>query len=170
MGLHDRNLETAALEPTMESATLMHAGYIVRQFLVYLKENPIEDVTIIDIDRLPVAKSSLINAFRLLIASEERLQQRAQLQKVGLLLAQFQGSGEQEEPTSSADSADDALVSWIDTVADEPVSHQNSWLAVYREQERLAELFDISARMAQRRDIAISSVATDDGQANRLPH
>lgn len=164
MGLHDRNFETAASEPAMEAAPLLHAGNIVRQFLVYLKANPIERAGIVNIDELPLPKASLINAFRLLIASEVRLKQRAQLQKAGLLLAWFQAV----EP-EMAEQADDPLESWIDTVQDTTASKDGCWLAAYREQEKLTELFEISARMAERRSMDAAD-ASDEAPENCISH
>lgn len=150
MGLHDRTIEIATSEPTLETATLIHAGNIVRQLLVYLKANPIRDMVLVDIDDLPLPKSTLINAFRLLIASEARLEQRAQLQKVGLLLAQFQALETDRQPARPADIADDPLASFIDNLTVEPLSNEHLWLTAYREQEELAQLFELSGRMAER--------------------
>lgn len=168
MGLHDRNFETAASEPAMEAAPLLHAGNIVRQFLVYLKANPIEQAAIVDIDELPLPKASLINAFRLLIASEVRLKQRAQLQKAGLLLAWFQAA-EPEMAQQVDGDADDPLESWIDTVQDTTASKDGCWLAAYREQEKLTELFEISARMAERRSMDAAD-ASDEAPENCISH
>jgi hypothetical protein len=165
MGLHDRTFKIAASEPTLETATLIHAGNIVRQLLVYLKANPIEEMTLVDIGHLPLPKTTIINAFRLLIASESRLEQRAQLQKVGLLLAQFQGSGEKTEPTAIAA---DPLASFIDTLAAEPISNEQLWLAAYREQEELSQLFDMSARMAERGNAMSHSEAEGQRQEKTL--
>lgn len=150
MGLHDRTFKISASEPTMETATLVHARHLVREFLVYLKANPIEDMTLVNIDRLPLPKATLTNAFRLLIAGEKRLEQRAQLQKVGLLLAQFQSVGNEPVPAGSDAGENDPLESFIDTLASDPVSQEQSWLAASREQEELIQLFDMSARLAER--------------------
>ncbi|MGA1803937.1 hypothetical protein [Rhizobium sp. HT1-10] len=163
MGLHDRTLTTTTSEPAFEAAAVLHAGRAVREFLVYLKANPITDTVILDGDELPLSKATIVNAFRLLIAYETRMEQRAQLQKVGLLLAQFQGVADQGTINQLPE---DPLESWIDTVADEPSSNENLWLAAYREQEELKQLFDASARMAERRaDVHSSDAEIQSGHS-----
>jgi len=149
MELNETTMDTAASESTTEMAALVHAGHAVRQLLVHLKANPIHDMTLVDIDDLPLPKSTLINAFRLLIASEARLEQRGQLRKIGLLLAQFQALGGATEPVQSADIAEDPSASFIHAPTGVTVSNERFWLAAYREQEYLTQLFDMSARMAE---------------------
>ncbi len=167
MELHGGTLDTTAPEVTADKAPLMHAGHVVREFLIYLKANPMTETRLVDVSELPGPKASLINAFRLLIANERRMQQRAQLQKIGLFIAQFQPL---EAETSTDDETQDPLASWIDDTGHGPASNEQSWLAAYRDQQELTDLFDLSARMAEQSAMAPQAGSDDGQQAETLAH
>ncbi len=163
MELQDRTLEQSTSETPMDTAPLLHAAHIVREFLVYLKAHPIAETRLVDLEELPSPKGTLVNAFRLLIANERRMQQRSQLQKIGLLIAQFQPidkPSDQEEPR-------DPLASWIDDAAEAKAASEQNWLSAYREHQELTELFDLSARMVER-ETASTDIAASAEQSIEL--
>lgn len=139
--------------PMMASPPMIleHAAFKLRELLLYLKAHRLED-EIRDTRDLPVPKSTLINALRLLIAAETRTEQRQQMQRVGIQLAQFQPLATLASAVSN-DALDDPLTRWIATVAEQTkgdIEHDR-WATVLAERDRLETLFKVSARMAERR-------------------
>lgn len=72
-----------------DAQLLQAAHHLVDIFLVYLREHDTGS-DLFDTEELPAAKEGLINAFRVVIATESRPGVRALLIKAGMALAQFQ--------------------------------------------------------------------------------
>lgn len=72
-----------------DAQLLQAAHHLVDIYLVYLREHETGS-DLFDTRELPVSKGSLINAFRVVIATESRTGVRALLVKAGMTLAQFQ--------------------------------------------------------------------------------
>jgi hypothetical protein len=68
---------------------LQAAHHLVEVYLVYLRQHETVN-NIFDTRELPAAKDALINAFRVVIATENRPNVRALLVKAGMTLAHFQ--------------------------------------------------------------------------------
>lgn len=143
---------------------LEHAALKLRDLLLYLKANPIGD-EILDTRNLPVAKGTLINALRLLIAGETRAEQREQMQRVGILLAHFQPSVGLAVATLPQDQSN-PLSFWISVVQEQTrnFSAHDTWATVLAERERLAELFRVSASVAERRGCHSVATPRDTGE------
>jgi len=72
-----------------DAEVLDKAEVLVEKFLMFLRANAVgRDV--FDTNALPASKTTLINAFRLVIATEPRWTYREQLLKAGMTLAHFQ--------------------------------------------------------------------------------
>jgi len=70
-------------------AQVLHAAHhLVEVYLIYLRENETGS-DVFDTRELPALKESLVNAFRVVIATESRPGVRALLVKAGMTLAQF---------------------------------------------------------------------------------
>jgi hypothetical protein len=92
-----------------DAQLLQTAHRLVDIYLVYLREHETGS-DLFDTRELPVSKGSLINAFRVVIATESRSGVRALLVKAGMTLAQFQeniGPRMSFKPASSNDKARD---------------------------------------------------------------
>ncbi|TNM66028.1 hypothetical protein [Aliirhizobium smilacinae] len=72
-----------------DAQLLQAAHHLVDVYLVYLREHETAG-DLFDTRELPASKGSLINAFRVVIATESRPGVRALLVKAGMTLAQFQ--------------------------------------------------------------------------------
>ncbi len=71
-------------------AQVLHAAHhLVDVYLIYLREHDTGS-DLFDTRELPVSKEALLNAFRVVIATESRPGVRALLIKAGMTLAQFQ--------------------------------------------------------------------------------
>jgi hypothetical protein len=71
-------------------AQVLHAAnHLVEVYLVYLREHETGS-DVFDTQELPASKEALVNAFRVVIATESRPGVRALLMKAGMTLAQFQ--------------------------------------------------------------------------------
>ena len=71
-------------------AQVLHAAHhLVEVYLVYLREHETGS-DVFDAQELPASKDALINAFRVVIATESRPGVRTLLMKAGMTLAQFQ--------------------------------------------------------------------------------
>jgi hypothetical protein len=71
-------------------AQVLHAAnHLVEVYLVYLREHETGS-DVFDTRELPASKDALINAFRVVIATESRPGVRALLTRAGMTLAQFQ--------------------------------------------------------------------------------
>ena len=91
-----------------DAEVLAKAEMLVEKFLLFLRGNAIgRDV--FDTNALPLPKKTLINAFRLVIATEPRATYRQQLLKAGMTLAHFQE--DVGPPMSLQPSASDSVVS-----------------------------------------------------------
>jgi hypothetical protein len=110
------------------SKALASATDTVGQFLIYLRDRPIGG-ELRRTDELPETKRALIDAFRLLISHERRIEQSAQLRKVGLYLAQFRGNETQSSEMAFLEG--------------------DEWDQVFAEQAKLEQLFKLSARYAR---------------------
>lgn len=72
-----------------DAQLLQAAHHLVDVYLVYLREHETGS-DLFDTCELPASKGSLINAFRVVIATESRSGVRALLVRAGMTLAQFQ--------------------------------------------------------------------------------
>ncbi len=72
-----------------DAQLLQAAHHLVDVYLMYLREHETGS-DLYDTSELPASKGSLINAFRVVIATESRSGVRALLVKAGMTLAQFQ--------------------------------------------------------------------------------
>ncbi|TDK35054.1 hypothetical protein E2F50_12350 [Rhizobium deserti] len=75
--------------PQSDAQILEAAHRLVELYLVYLREHETGN-DIFDTRELPTSKDALVNAFRVVIATENRPNVRALLVKAGMTLAQFQ--------------------------------------------------------------------------------
>jgi hypothetical protein len=75
--------------PQSDAQILEAAHRLVELYLVYLREHETGN-DIFDTRELPTSKEDLVNAFRVVIATENRPNVRALLVKAGMTLAQFQ--------------------------------------------------------------------------------
>lgn len=71
-----------------DAEILDQAEFLVDDFLAFIRREEIWN-DILDVDTLPASKTTLVNAFRLVIATELRQDYRRQLAKAGLMLARF---------------------------------------------------------------------------------
>ncbi|AYC99726.1 hypothetical protein [Neorhizobium sp. NCHU2750] len=72
-----------------DAQLLQAAHHLVDLFLIHIREHEMGG-DLFDTEELPVGKEALINAFRVVIATESRPGVRALLVKAGMRLAQFQ--------------------------------------------------------------------------------
>jgi hypothetical protein len=83
------NIVTHASNPQNDAEVLQAAHQLVELYLLFLREQgPGHDL--FDTRELPASKEALVNAFRVVIATEHRPNVRALLVKAGMTLAQFQ--------------------------------------------------------------------------------
>jgi hypothetical protein len=76
--------------PGNTDADILEAAHrLVELHLTYLREHETEN-DLFDVRDLPASKDSLVNAFRLTLATENRSHIRTLLLKAGMTLAQFQ--------------------------------------------------------------------------------
>jgi hypothetical protein len=72
-----------------DAQLLQAAHHLVDLFLIHMREHDM-GTDLFDTEELPASKEALINAFRVVIATESRTGVRALLVKAGMTLAQFQ--------------------------------------------------------------------------------
>jgi hypothetical protein len=72
-----------------DAQVLQAAHHLVEVFLLFLREHEMGS-DLLDTQELPASKKALVNAFRVVIATESRPGARALLVKAGMTLAQFQ--------------------------------------------------------------------------------
>ncbi|WP_438750233.1 hypothetical protein [Pararhizobium sp. O133] len=80
--------DTSSNASLSDAEVLDQAEVLVDEFLAFIRREEIWN-DILDVNTLPVSKSTLVNAFRLVIATESRPAYRRQLAKAGLMLARF---------------------------------------------------------------------------------
>lgn len=156
---------------------LSEARDLVDQFLLYLKEADI-GLDVIDIEDLPFRKPLLINAIRLLIATEVSPLTRQQLRKVGLTLACFQediGQRMSMRPVAREKRLPDADVAEIMAQHRHHIQRfDRAFARMTEERRRLDELFQTSLRMAERREAATASAtyarAAETGNVHAAHH
>lgn len=145
-----------------DADVLSEARDLADQFLIYLKDADI-GLDVIDIDDLPFRKPLLINAVRLLIATESSPIRRQQLRKVGLTLACFQpdiGQRMSMRPVSKEECLPDTDVAEMM----EQHRHQirrfdTAFARMTTERQALDEMFQTSIRMAERREATMASAS-----------
>lgn len=152
-----------------DADVLSEARDLVDQFLLYLKDADL-GLDVVDIDDLPFRKPLLINAIRLLIATDASPLTRQQLRKVGLTLACFQediGQRMSMRPVSGESHLTDA------DVAEMMAEHRHhlqrfdhAFSLMTSERQRLDDLFQTSMRMAERRDARTSTTRTRASDVN----
>jgi len=141
---------------------LGEARDLVDQFLLYLKDADL-GLDVVDLEDLPFRKPLLISAVRLLIATESSQTTRQQLRKVGLTLASFQEDIGQRMsmrplPLESRMSQSD-LQALMTKHRDQIMRFDHAFAAMAAERVRLDELFQLSMRMAERRESNAAAAA-----------
>jgi len=138
-----------------DADVLSEARDLVDQFLLYLKYADIV-LDIIDLDDLPFRKPLLINAVRLLIATEPSAISRQQLRKVGLILASFQeniGERMSMRPLPVENRVSEGEVQAMMTKHRQLIMRfDRAFAAMATERLRLDELFQLSIKIAERRE------------------
>jgi hypothetical protein len=86
---HSTQNNREKIRPPTDAELLQSAHQQVEIYLVYLREHETRN-DLFDTRELPISKESLVNAFRIVIATENRPNIRALLIKAGMTLAQFQ--------------------------------------------------------------------------------
>jgi hypothetical protein len=86
---HSRTAATLKANPQTDAEILEAAHRLVELYLVYLREHDTGN-DLFDTRDLPASKAFLVNAFGVVIATENRPGMRAHLVESGLTLAQFQ--------------------------------------------------------------------------------
>jgi hypothetical protein len=132
-------------------AQVLHAAnHLVEIYLVYLRENETGS-DMFDAQELPASKAALINAFRVVIATESRPDIRALLTRAGMTLAQFQDN---IGPRMS-----------VTPVRDENAPYDRHWrpdprqirrfeqalTRLGKERERLTQVFHHASQIAERK-------------------
>lgn len=150
-----------------DADVLGEARDLVDQFLLYLKHADL-GLDVVDIDDLPFRKPLLINAVRLLIATEPSAITRQQMRKVGLTLASFQEDIGQRMslrplPAESRMPEQD-MQALMEKHRDQILRFDQAFAAMATERLRLDDLFQLSMRMAERRE---SNAATSAAAASR---
>lgn len=138
-----------------DAEVLDKAEALVEKFLVFLRANAIGRDAF-DTNALPVAKTTLINAFRLVIATEPRQNYRAQLLKAGMTLAHFQddvGPRMSLLPVSSSDVASDVEIEELmESHRDYILKFDATFAKVEFNKLALMETFKRSLDIAERRE------------------
>jgi hypothetical protein len=142
--------DIAANSPRLPSDAdvLEAAHHLVDVYLAVLREHEVTGC-VLDACELPAARESFVNAFRVVIATENRPNVRALLVKTGLTLAQFQDNiGDplavqpEARPTgrssASRNRADPARIRKIN----------RAMLELGQEQLRLGHVFETAAKIA----------------------
>jgi hypothetical protein len=132
-------------------AQVLHAAHhLVEIFLLFLREHNMGS-DLLDSQELPASKKALVNAFRVVIATESRPGARALLVKAGLTLAQFQddiGPRMSVTPVSADNHQNDRH--W----KPEPGQMRRFDLALNRlgqERSQLTQIFQQALRMAEKK-------------------
>lgn len=137
-------------------AELLHrAKSIVDDFVEYLANQPI-GMDVVDASELPHSRKMLVNAFRLLIATELRPKIRERLRTVGATLAQFQDDIGQRMCLRPAEDgggvpSDAELERLIKEHRHQLAKFDRAFKAVDPERNRLDALFRKSMHIAERR-------------------
>lgn len=138
-----------------DADVLSEARDLVDQFLLYLKDADI-GLDVIDVEDLPFRKPLLINAIRLLIATDASPMTRQQLRKVGLTLACFQediGQRMSMRPVAGKSPFSDTDVAKMMAEHRDHIQRfDRAFATMTTERQRLDDLFQTSMRMAERRD------------------
>lgn len=152
-----------------DADVLGEARDLVDQFLLYLKDADLS-LDVVDIDDLPFRKPLLINAVRLLIATEPSQTTRQQLRKVGLALASFQediGQRMSMRPLPSASRmSDEEMQAAMTKHRHQIMRFDHAFATMAAERLRLDELFQLSMRMAERRESNVAAAASRRAKAS----
>ncbi|KQQ38148.1 hypothetical protein ASG19_03525 [Rhizobium sp. Leaf306] len=84
-----KRFENLGIPGSTDADILEAAHRLVELHLTYLREHETKN-DLFDVRDLPASKDSLVNAFRLTLATENRTHMRTLLLKAGMTLAQFQ--------------------------------------------------------------------------------
>ncbi len=139
-----------------DAEILDQAELLVDDFLAFMRREEIWN-DILDVNTLPTSKTTLVNAFRLVIATELRPDYRRQLARAGLMLARFHrdiGPRMSLIPVCPNDTP------WH-TTPDMTVEEQQAYLdrfdsayaLVTSDLKRLGGLFEASIDLATRREM-----------------
>jgi hypothetical protein len=128
------------------SSDLPGARALVIRFLADLRDRPIGH-DILDAQELPASRAEMIEAFRLLIASEPRFRIREQLKLVGALLAQYQEGVGPRLQVQAAPPSDAPEPPLPDMLAVQRIERALS--AVEPDRLRILRLFDRASEQAR---------------------
>ena len=152
-----------------DADVLSEARDLVDQFLLYLKDADL-GLDVVDVDDLPFRKPLLVNAIRLLIATDASPLTRQQLRKVGLTLACFQediGQRMSIRPVSGESALSDADVAEMMTQHRHHIQRFDRAFSIMTTERRLLdELFQTSMRMAERREARTSGTRSRASDVN----
>jgi hypothetical protein len=152
-----------------DADVLSEARDLVDQFLLYLKDADL-GLDVVDVDDLPFRKPLLVNAIRLLIATDASPLTRQQLRKVGLTLACFQediGQRMSIRPVSGESPLSDSDVAEMMTQHRHHIQRfDRAFSIMTTERRRLDELFQTSMRMAERREARTSGTRSRASDVN----
>ncbi|HTO32796.1 MAG TPA: hypothetical protein VL202_16685 [Pararhizobium sp.] len=148
--------DTSSNASLSDAEVLDQAEVLVDEFLAFIRREEIWN-DILDVNILPASKSTLVNAFRLVIATESRPDYRRQLAKAGLMLARFHRDVGPRmslipiRPDDASPHADPEMN------AREQQAYLDRFDAAYSligpDLTQLGSLFEASMRLAARRDM-----------------
>ena len=131
-----------------DADVLLQAAELVEAFTVLLRvENVANDI--LDTEELPASKATMINAFRLVIATELDVQDSQRLARVGRKLSRFQDNVGLRISLTPAHSAAPKAARRSDREAAR--RFDKLFERVAQEALQLDRLFDVSVRIAARR-------------------
>jgi carbamoylphosphate synthase large subunit len=142
------SIEGTSATASNDAGILEAAHRVVETYLVFLREHE-TDNNVFDTAELPAPKEALVNAFRVVIATENRAHTRSLMIKAGLTLAQFQdniGSPLLVRPTTPARQQGSGR-GRIDIANIRKVDR--AILRLGEERVRLAHVFQKAARLAE---------------------
>ncbi len=136
------------LKGPTDASVLEAAHRLVDAFLIFLREHETGD-SVFDASELPATKDALINAFRVVIATENRVHIRSGMIKTGMMLAQFQENvgapllvrpmPDSRRPANARSRVDIATVRKVDRVI----------LKLGEDRIRLAQVFHKASKLAE---------------------
>lgn len=155
IGTFDNNDSKRRGRRLSDAEVLDRAEALVEKFLIFLRSNAVgRDV--FDTNALPVAKTTLINAFLLVIATEPRRNYREQLLRAGMTLAHFQddvGPPMSLMPSTADDVVSDVeLEELMESHRDYILKFDLTFAKVEFDKLTLMETFQRSLSIAERRE------------------
>ncbi|RWX77059.1 hypothetical protein EPK99_15480 [Neorhizobium lilium] len=141
------NIAEDASKMQTDADVLEAAHHLVDIHLIFLREHEIGN-SILDSNELPVGKDAFVNAFRVVIATENRPNIRSLLVKAGITLAHFQDNiGDPIILRPAPDSEHSAFRGRVDIARIRTVDR--AILNLGEERLRLAQIFQKASRLAE---------------------